>query len=142
MTYRSKRSSKEKPFPFIVLIGLVTAWTIILLAGILVTNLVDKNSITEGAITQCAVITVSSAALISSYLAGTLQNEKRFLIAVLNGAMFFLSLLGVNAIFYTGKYEGIVGNLLTIMGSSIIAGLLLNIQKKQRNGYATPSRKR
>jgi hypothetical protein len=142
MPYREKHSPKEKSIPAILTMGFLIAWGITILGGILTTNLVNKGTVLEADIIPAVVITMFAGAFVSSYIMGMIQGVKRPLIPIINGAIYFLSLLGVNALFFGGAYQGILGALLTIMGGCTISSILANIQKTQKTPYSKSMRKR
>ena len=133
MAYRVKNTSHS--IATTLLIGFGISWTITIVAAMVSTAALSKNHIQQDSITIAAVITLLVAAFVSALTAGKMQHEKRLTVCLAVGGVYYASLLGCNVLFFDGEFTGLVGALLTIMGSSLVAGLLQTRQKRQRPSY-------
>lgn len=133
MSYRVNQ--KETSMAVSLLTGFAISWILTTIATIIITILVFGERLGEDAIQPAAVITMMVATFISSVLAGKMQSNKRLLICLAGGVVYYASLVGCNALFYDGEYNGLLGGLLTITGCSLVAGLVITRQKRQRPSY-------
>lgn len=131
----NKRWSKDAPIPFALLAGWLTAWVTTMLLTLITTFLLAGEHISERAMAPAAVITISISALISAMVAAEKTTEKRMIVCMINGGVYFLSLICCTALFFDGIYQGIGSAALTVIGCSLISGFLSIRQKRQKNQY-------
>lgn len=139
MPYRVKITGQNMAMS--LLVGFIISWVITIVSALVVTAMLSKNTIPQDAIGTAAVITMFAASLISAIATGRMQHDKKLLACLMVGAIYYVSLLGCNALIFEGRYTGLLGGLLTIMGCSLIAGLLQTRQKQQRPSYLKRFRK-
>lgn len=117
-------------------LGLAFGWivnlAITLLSAIFVSILVAGERVGENLITPAAVITVMIASFLGAIVAAKRVGQRRLIICLASGAIYYLSLLCCTALFFDGKYEGLGAAALTIIGCSAVAGLLGLRQKRQK----------
>ena len=134
--FRSKkRWAKGASIPFALLTGWITAWVTTMLLTLITTFLVAGEHISESAMAPAAVITISISALISATVAAENTAEKRMMVCLINGCVYFLSLICCTALFFDGTYQGIGSAALTVIGCSLVSGFLSIRQKRQKNQY-------
>ena len=121
--------------PLSILKGLALGWLVTITGVMIIAFLVHGENMKETGIQPAAVIIMMLAAFVTATFAGRKGNEKKLLICLAAGAVYYLSLLGINALFFDGKYRGLLGAFLTIGGCSLVAALLLSRQKQQRPAY-------
>ena len=77
------------------------------------------------------LLLVSSA--VGALVASSVIRQKRILVCLISGSMYFLSMLGINALFFQGVYSGVGESALLILGGSFSVALLgLNNGKKPK----------
>lgn len=133
MAYRVKNTGKS--IGVSLLAGFGISWAITIVATLVITAALAKNQLQQESITPAAVVTILIASFVSAIVAGKMQSEKRLLVCLAGGGVYYVSLLGCNALFFEGQFAGLLGALLTTMGSSLVAGLLQTRQKRQRPSY-------
>lgn len=130
-----QKTSRGLSMPLSLLKGIALGWLVTVGGGVITAVLLHGEHMTERGIQPAAVIIMMLSAFAASIFAGGKDGEKRLLKCLAGGGMFYLSLLGCNALFFDGKYQGILGALLTVGGCSLVATLLLSRQKQQRAAY-------
>lgn len=140
--FRSNKRSADAPIPFALLGGWLTAWITTLLLTLITTILLAGEHISETAIAPAAVVTISISAIASAMVAAGKTTEKRMIVCMINGGVYFLSLICCTALFFDGTYQGIGGAALTVIGCSLISGFLSIRQKRQTNQYLKKRHKR
>lgn len=136
MSYRKNNKPQHLSVPISLATGLALAWTITLITAMVITVLISGDHIAENVIIPAAVMTVFAAAFLSALFIGAKWESNRMLMCLGNGLLYMVSMLCCNALVFDGRYQGIVGGLLTIISSSLVAGLLQSRQKRQRPSYA------
>lgn len=123
MTYQTKKA-KEASIPAVLLTGFGISWAVTVCAAVTETFLVAGEQIGEGMMTTWAVGTVILAVFIGALVASIKSNSRKLAISLICGGSYFVSLLCVNLLFYGGSFQGIWASILTILGASLLAGLL------------------
>lgn len=139
MSYRTKGNNSSMPIS--LGIGLILAWMFTVAVGAIAAFLVAGERMPEDFIEPAAVITLCVSSFVGSMVAGGMMEQKRMIVCVVSGGIYYLSLICFNMLFFEGCLHGLLGAALTIMGSCVIAGLLQTRQKKQRIAYFKGSRK-
>jgi putative membrane protein (TIGR04086 family) len=98
-------------------------------------TMVNKEWISENAISPIAVITLIVASFAVTVLVGKTYKEKCFVMSLGGGVSYLALVIGCNALIFGGQFEGLLGGMLTIMGSCLVAALLLSRQKSQSTAY-------
>lgn len=129
MHYPSKKRMQNASIPVIIGSGVLLTWGITALTAVAVTCLIAWEKLSEGAIAPAAVIAVAISVFSASIVITRKNEEKRLLVCFMIGGVYYVSLLCCNALFFDGSYRGMLGAALTIMGCSLVAGLLGNSQK-------------
>ena len=129
------RTNQGAPIPLKLLKSVVVGWLITIIGASIISILLHAERITEEVIKPAAVIILMLSAFVTAVIAGNATTEKRMLMCLGGGVVYYGSLVGCNALFYDAQYEGLLGALLTIMGCCLVAALLLSRQKHQRHAY-------
>lgn len=119
-----KKSVKNSSIPISLLISIGTAWFITTIMSAAITTLVISNRITENWVNILSVVTLIIATLISSYVVIKQVGKGHEILCFANGAIYYISLLCCNALFFDGKYQSLLGTAFTVMGTTICTFLL------------------
>lgn len=132
MPYKTKTPAKSTSIFAGLAIGLVVSWITTMVMAIGMTLLIAGERVGETLLAPAAVVTVLLATFAGAWTAAKKAVVRRLIVCLASGAIYFLSLLCCNALFLDGTYQGIVPALLTVLGASLIAGLLGLHQKSQK----------
>ncbi len=138
VNYKPTGRAVTIPVGLLIGSGFAIAWT---LAGAMLTaKLVDMETIPENAIGYGALLTLLSGAFLASEIAYYKIKHLRAAVCMAMGAVYFLLLLAVNALFFGGQYAGVWVTGLVIFagcGCAVLLGLRQGGGKK-RSGYKIP----
>lgn len=121
MPYQVKNRSS---IPVALVAALLVSWAVTLLAAAVIAFLVAGERVGESGLSLMAVGAMVLSA-VSGAVTGVRSAPNRQLpVSLACGGSYCLSLLGCNALFFEGQYQGIVPGLLTVMGASAAIGLM------------------
>ena len=104
---KMKASDKAIGIPTGIALGTLIS-VLISLGGAAVTAwLVSTENVGEGSFGTAAMVIVALAAAVGAWLCSTVIKRLRLQMCLLSGACYFLSLLGMTALFFDGQYQGI-----------------------------------
>ena len=139
MVVNRKVTGKAVSMPLGLGIGLAVCMAITLIAAGISANLILNERIGESAIGYCAIATLLLSSVIGAWLAAVLVKRRWMIVCMAAGAIYFLTLLGITALFFGGQYQGIGVTALMIFGGSGCVGLLGlrtgTDEKKRRRKY-------
>jgi hypothetical protein len=124
MVVNKKVTGKAISMPFGLAIGLTVCIAITLIVAGISANLILNQRIGEGAIGYCALLALLLASSAGAWMAAVLVKRRWMIVCMVVGGCYFLTLLGVTALFFGGQYQGIGATALTILGGSGCVGLL------------------
>lgn len=135
MFSRNKRKTAKASMPVSLAVGCVLAWLMTIVIAAIVAFLVAGERVSEDFANPAAVIVLLASSFACAMIAGEMMGQKRMIVCVISGGIYYLSLICANMLFFDGSFRGLLGAALTVMGSCVIAGLLQTRQKKQRIAY-------
>ena len=138
MAYHKSNSSLA--IPLALLKAVTLGWLITIAGTCLMAFLLNSELLDEKMIKPAAVIIMVISAFLTA-IAGGKRAENKLMMCLAGGAFYYASLLGCNALFFAGKYNGMLGALLAVAGCALTAALLLSRQKQQRPAYMKTLRK-
>lgn len=134
MVANRKPTGRAVSIPAGLTLGCISAllWT---MAGVmLIAKLIDSEVIQETAIGYGASAILITASLLSSVLAFHKIKRQRVLICMAAGGTYFLSLLGITALFFGGQYQAVgVTAALVLAGSG--TAVLLGVAPRGGKGH-------
>lgn len=133
MVTNQKPSGRASSMPTGLLTGLLVSLGITLLLAAVSAKLVDKRWIEEKDIGYCAMVILMAAPFIGNRVAQNRIKRQRLLVCAMSGGLYFLSLMGITALFFGGQYEAVGVTLLLIAGGSALTMLVGNRKKGGRN---------
>ncbi len=134
---RKKRSGKAYGMPAGIGIGILSAVGIMLLGVAAVTALIAGERLELDAFGFGVMVVLFLSGLIGAAAATAVVKRRRMQVSFLTGVGFFLVLLGMNALFFGGQYQG----MLTTAGL-IIAGCGIAAVVSSREAMAKNRRRR
>ena len=115
-------------------LGVAVSILLTLLGSAAVAWMVMSETVGEGATGYLAMIILAIATTAGVFVAATLTKRLRLQVCMLTGVFFYLSLLGITALFFGGQYQGMGVTALIVMAfSSLIA--FLPVKKFQIGKY-------
>ena len=125
-----------------VLLGLGSSWFITLILALIASFLLLTEKMDIDSIKPMAVATIIAATTLSSLIVKTKCKSVNAIVIIYSaGLMYYLSLIGCNALIFHGKFIGLFGGVLTILGCCTICIILPTRQKRQRSPYLKTIRK-
>lgn len=131
MPYQTKNTAHPSSVSLALVAGLLVGWAVTLLASVVITFLVAGERIGESSLPPMAVAAMVLGALAGAVTGVRSAPARQLLVSLAGGGIYCLSLLGCNALFFDGQYQGVVPGILTVMGASAAVGLLSLRQKSQ-----------
>ncbi len=132
MSYRAKGKTKYFAMPVSLGVSCLIAWVITIVFGAIVTFMVSGERVPLDFVDLAAVIILCVSSFVCAMVAGGMIDQKRMIGCVASGAVYYLSLICINLLFFEGCFQGLLGAALTIMGSCVLAGFIQTRQKTQR----------
>lgn len=112
--------------------GLLTGWTVSIIVTVLLTALaakmVDSQVIGEKDIGYCAMVILLAAPFCGTRTAQKRIRRQQLIVSVISGSLYFLTLMGITALFFGGQYEAVGVTLLLVAAGSALTFLLGNRQ--------------
>ena len=135
MKYHKNHSKKERSIIEVLLIGLAGAWIVTLIMSSIIALLLVNDRVDQGGIAYYCIATIIVASVLAAIIPAKLAGEGKRLLCLGSGALYYVSLLSCNAIFFAGEYHGFFKTMLTIMGCATVIMLLSMRKKKQKSAY-------
>lgn len=139
MVVNRKVTGKAVSMPLGLGIGLAVCIALTLIGAAISASLILNERIGEGAIGYCAIVTLLLSSAAGSWLSAVLVKRRWMIVCMAVGGVYFLTLLGITALFFGGQYQGIGVTALMILGGSGSVGLLGlrtgSGEKKRRRKY-------
>ena len=104
---KMRASGKTMGIPAGIAIGILISMLISLGGAALTAWLVSAEKIGEGGIGYAAVFAVALASAAGAWFSTSAIKRLRLQMCLLSGACYFLTLLGMTALFFGGQYQGI-----------------------------------
>ena len=106
-----------KPIPVGIGLGLALAWFISIIGVGVTALLIHSEAIPENGMGYGIVITLIVACIIGALFSVSKIQRLRLQMAMLFGVVYYLSLLGTNALFFGGQYSGMGVTALVVFGA-------------------------
>lgn len=124
MVVNRKVTGKAVSMPLGLAIGLAVCMAITLITAGISANLILSQRIGEGAIGYCAIVALLLSSAVGARLAAVVVKRRWMIVCMAVGGIYFLTLLGITALFFGGQYQGIGVTALMIFGGSGCVGML------------------
>ena len=103
--------------------------------GIVIAWMVDGDLMKISTISSAAVVSIMLSALAAAAVSSKWAGKSRLPVCLLAGAIYYVGLLGINAIFFDGKYQGMLAGVLCIMGVAFGTGMIKPGYRKRKYTY-------
>ena len=121
---KMRASGKAMGIPAGIAIGTLISLIISLGGAAVSAWLVSAEKIGDSSIGYAAMLVVALAAAVGAWFSATAIQRLRLQMCLLSGLCYFLTLLGITALFFGGQYQGIGGIAVVILcGCAVIAFL-------------------
>lgn len=124
MVVNQKVTGKTRSMPGGLAVGWIASAVVTLLGAMIVAYLLDSGKMQMSGIGYGTMIILLAGAIFGAVLAFRCIRRQRLVVCLLSGAVYFLSLLALTALFFGGQYEGIGVTALVILGASLAVGLM------------------
>lgn len=135
MPYQTK-TAKNVSIPVGLTLGWLAGVLVTLGTAVVVTSLIAGERTGEGVANTAAVAAMLLASFVGAMVTGGKIGNRRLVMCLASGGLYFVTLLCCNALFFDGSYQGLLAAALTILGSSLVAGLMGIRQKRQKKPHA------
>ena len=133
MVTGKKTFGKAKPMVVGLAVGVGAALLITLLFAVVVTQLVLGEKIGEGTIGYWTGVMLPLSTGVGAWIAVCLVKSKKMQTCLLTAAVYFLCLLGINALFFGGQFQGVVVSVVMILLGAATTGIIA--AKGERKGH-------
>ena len=132
------KTAKKKQTSIIanLLFGYAAACIVTLGITLIMTTLLAKHWMSEDGIDAGCITAIILSSVVASLITIKRAGERKALTCVGVVVLYYLSLLCSNAIWFSGKYLGTFGTLLTIVGCAAVIIILNTKNAKQRIRYS------
>jgi putative membrane protein (TIGR04086 family) len=132
MVSNKKVTGKAMPMVAGLAVGVALSIGITMVLAGLTAHFVLSETISENAIGYAAMAALYLSAALGSLIAARMIKRRRMVVCLATGGIYFLTLLGMTALFFGGQYQGIGVTALVVLGGSGTIGLLGLRQGKGR----------
>lgn len=133
--------TKKNTLPMGLALGWLAAIGVTLAVAVAATALIAKERAGESAAATAAVAAMLFASFAGAMVASGRIGSRRLFVCLASGGIYLLTLICCHALLFQGKYVGLPGSALTILGSCLVAGLL-GVRPKQPGNRHGNRRKR
>ncbi len=120
MTVNQKPSGRAVSMPRGLLIGGLTSLGITLAVTALLAKLMEREAIPDGKIGYWVMGMLLLAAVSGSAAAAGKIKRRRLMVSLLSGGVYFLTLMGITALFFGGQYEAVGVTAILVAGGSLL----------------------
>ena len=110
-----------------------------LILSAVVAKMVDAELMGEGAIGYGSLVTLLTASISGAAFAAMKIKRQRLMVCLLSGLVYYITLLGITALFFGGQYQGMGITALVIAGG---CGTVILMGMKQGKGKEIRHRKK
>ena len=132
MVVNQKPSGRASSMPSGLVTGLSVSLCATLLLAAVSAKLLDLQWIGEKDIGYCAMVILLTAPFVGSKAAQARIKHQRLMVCAISAGLYFLTLMGITALFFGGQYEAVGVTLLLILCGASLS--LLTGNGKNRGG--------
>lgn len=125
-----KKQGRTSGMPAGIIAGLIIALLITMLLAGVTAILIAGEKIGEDKALYGSAASLLLGAALGGFCAARVIGEKKMIVSLIHGAVYYVIMLCVTAVFFEGRYENIWITGLLILGASISVGLLGKQSKK------------
>lgn len=135
MTLNRKVTGKASSIPAGLAVSGTFSMVITLLVVMIGAYMLSNGILPQEQIGYCSMTALLSGSLLGAVTAARRIKHQKLLVGLLNGVVYYLSLLAITALFFGGQYQGMGVTLLLVLGGSAIGAILANREQKTRRPY-------
>ncbi len=121
MVTQNKATGRAASMPLGLCIGALISLALTLVMAGIIAWLVDKGSMPIAGIGYGAMVTLFAAAAAGALTASRKIKRMRMQVCLISGAVYFLLLLSMTALFFGGQYQGIGVTAVVVFGGAVVA---------------------
>ena len=125
----------------VVAVGAAISLAVSILAAAICASLIGTETIGAGTAGYCAMAILTTGAFAGSLTAGK-GREKRIYFICLTGVCYMLFLLGITALFFDGRYQGVAVSSLPVFSGCVLALFLTQTTKKRTKPHSSKIKRR
>lgn len=124
MVWKKQGGIMPAKMPSAIGMGLAISLGVTIATAGVVAFLIAGEKISENAAGYGAAVALLLGAVLGALAAAWRCGERRMVMCLISGGVYFLSLLCCTALFFDGMYQGVGTTALMVFGGSIAAGLM------------------
>ena len=124
MFTNKKRSGTALSIPAGLGVGLLVGLTVTIAGAALTAWLIATEKIGEGSASYAAMLILALASAVDALSAVYLIQKQRLQVSMLSGVCYYLTLLGMTALFFGGQYQGMVVPAIIVLGVCAVIAFL------------------
>ncbi len=126
-----KATGRAKSIPMGLAIGWVVSMALTLTAAVILTYLVLNETMQESVIGAAGMVVLPLSAALGALTSASMVKRRWMQICIGAGGIYFLTLLGMTALFFGGQYSGVgVSALLIFCAVAVVGALGLKGEKR------------
>ena len=131
-----KAKGTAMAIPIGVLWGAIISLLITIIAALMLTWLTLNGITDQEKLGYSIMVSILLATMIGSFVSSTLVKRRKLLICWVTGMAYYITLLGINALFLGRNFQGVIAEGLLITAGSLISGILQFMkQRHKENSY-------
>lgn len=131
MAMNRKISGRPKTLPAGILLGWLGSLSVTLAGAAILAYLISGEKISQNGIGVWSMIVLILACALGCWIAAALTKSRRLMVCGVTAAIYYLSLIGMTALFFGGQYEGMGVTALAVLAGAVIVILLGIVTNKQ-----------
>ncbi len=131
----TKIKTANRTIPGALMLGAAAALAWSILCAVITAKLVESERLGFGTIGYAAMIIHLTAAILAAWIAWHRARKNRLTVCLGAGGIYYLTLLGITALFFGGIYTGMGTTALMVVAGSIIPALCGAAGKGRRAGH-------
>jgi putative membrane protein (TIGR04086 family) len=122
--------------PLGVLWGAIISMLMTVISALILTWLTLNEITNQQKLGYCIMGSLLCAAILGSFVSTTLVKRRKLLICLMTGLTYYITLLGITALFFGGNFQGAAVKGLLIAAGSLFIGMLQLIKRRHNeNAY-------
>lgn len=135
MAIKKKVMQKNLSIPSVVLLAMLCSALVTLLGCIILTSLIEKESVEMLAIPYGVIIILTGASLTAGVFINQRTDDKRLISALCYAFCWLAVLFGINALFFEGSYSRIPSTVIAVLAGSVGPVLIKNASSGQKTKF-------
>lgn len=123
MVLNKKVTGKAVALPIALAIGLLIDIAIMLVFVSVVAHLVIGEKMDEGAIGYAVMVVLPLITALGAFVSAGMVKSRCLLVCMMSGAIYYLTLIGVTAMFFGGQYDDVLTTAVLVCIGAAMAGV-------------------